>query len=78
MPYIKVPTHINSIPKCTAEVNEKAYFSRVFRPFYGLIKVLTIGWVDMPYIIEVVRAGSTIEVSKYYSSRFNKKGIGKN
>jgi len=29
----------------------------------------------MPYIIEVVKAGETIEVSKYYSSRFNKKGI---
>ena len=26
----------------------------------------------MPYIIEVVKAGNTIEVSKYYSSRFNK------
>ena len=35
------------IPKCTAEVNEKAYFSRSFRPFYGLIKVLTIGWVSI-------------------------------
>ena len=31
----------------------------------------------MPYIIEVVRAGSTVEVSKYYSSRFNKRGIGR-
>lgn len=31
----------------------------------------------MPYIIEVVRAGNTVEVSKYYSSRFNKKGIRK-
>lgn len=30
----------------------------------------------MPYIIEIVRAGSTVEVSKYYSSRFNKKGRG--
>lgn len=29
----------------------------------------------MPYIIEVVKAGNTIEVSKYYSSRFNKKGV---
>lgn len=29
----------------------------------------------MPYIIEIVRAGSTVEVSKYYSSRYNKKGI---
>lgn len=31
----------------------------------------------MPYIIEIVRAGNTIEVSKYYSSRFNKRGIGR-
>lgn len=31
----------------------------------------------MPYIIEVVKAGSTVEVSKYYSSRFNKRGIGR-
>lgn len=29
----------------------------------------------MPYIIEVVRAGKTVEVLKYYSSRFGKKGI---
>ena len=29
----------------------------------------------MPYIIEVVKAGNTIEVSKHYSSRFNKKGV---
>ena len=29
----------------------------------------------MPYIIEVVQAGKTIEVMKYYSSRYGKKGI---
>lgn len=27
----------------------------------------------MPYIMEIVKAGDTIEISKYYSSRFNKK-----
>ena len=31
----------------------------------------------MPYIIEVVQAGKTIEVMKYYSSRYGKKGIKK-
>ena len=29
----------------------------------------------MPYIIEVVQAGRTVEVMKYYSSRYGKKGI---
>ena len=29
----------------------------------------------MPYIIEVVQAGKTIEVMKYYSSRYGKRGI---
>jgi hypothetical protein len=29
----------------------------------------------MPYIIEVVEAGKTVEVMKYYSSRYGKKGI---
>ena len=28
----------------------------------------------MPYIIEVVQAGRTVEVMKYYSSRYGKKG----
>lgn len=34
----------------------------------------------MPYLIEIVEAGRTVEVSKYYSSRYQKKGIkrGKN
>lgn len=34
----------------------------------------------MPYIIEIVQAGRTVEVQKYYSSRYGKKGIkrGKN
>ena len=27
----------------------------------------------MPYIMEIIQAGQTIEISKYYSSRFNKK-----
>lgn len=31
----------------------------------------------MPYIIEIVKAGQTVEVLKYYSSRYNKKGIGR-
>lgn len=29
----------------------------------------------MPYMIEIVQAGKTIEVNKYYSSRYGKKGI---
>lgn len=29
----------------------------------------------MPYIIEIVKAGATIEVQKYYSSRYGKRGI---
>lgn len=31
----------------------------------------------MPYMIEVVRAGRTVEVLKYYSSRYNKREIGR-
>ena len=27
----------------------------------------------MPYIMEIIRAGQTIEISKYYSSRYKKK-----
>lgn len=76
-PYIQVLTHIDSISKCTAEVNEKHAFFKGFPPFLWLDLSINYGVWDMPYIIEIVKAGQTLEISKYYSSRYNKKGIGR-
>ena len=47
------------------------------KPLSGLIKVLTYRQrgKGMPYLERVTKAGMTIEVERYYSSRYRRKGL---
>ena len=70
--------NLNPVYHCMAKISSKM---RAKRLLYHLIKVLALGQgcpekeKNMPYVERITRAGKTIEIERYFTSRYKKPGI---